>query len=206
MTALPLTRRLATLLLAGSALGLLGGCAAFHTFTSDVSSFGDWPAERRPGSFAFDRLPSQQAQATEQESLEQLALPALQAAGFTPAPEGVAADVLVQVGARSERQLRSPWDDPLWMRPWGPWGPSPRPGFWLSARWPDAGWMRSDYSREVALLIRDRSSGKALYEVHASSSGTTQGSNALYGALFATALKEFPAIHVEPHPVSVEMP
>ena len=51
--------RLAWLALAG--MLLLAGCAAFDSLTVYVSSTGDWPAERKPGSFAFERLPSQQA-------------------------------------------------------------------------------------------------------------------------------------------------
>ena len=40
---------------------VLGGCAAFNNLASDVSSYGPWPAERKPASFVFERLPSQQA-------------------------------------------------------------------------------------------------------------------------------------------------
>lgn len=196
-------RRLAAWLTLGAAAVLLGGCAALHTFTSEVTSFGTWPAERHPGTFAFDRLPSQQAQAGEQDALEQLAIPALQAAGFSPAPAGTPADVLVQVGSRTERQLRAPWDDPLWMRPWSA---GPRPGPWLGPRWPDSAWSRSEYAREVALLIRDRNSGQALFETHANSTGITPGAPALYGALFQAALKNFPAVRNDPHPVSIELP
>ena len=40
---------------------LLAGCAAMNSLTSDVASYSAWPADRKPGSYAFERLPSQQA-------------------------------------------------------------------------------------------------------------------------------------------------
>ena len=49
---------------------LLGGCAGISTVSSNVSSFGEWPADRKPGTYAFERLPSQQARAAESDVLE----------------------------------------------------------------------------------------------------------------------------------------
>jgi len=197
-------RRRGWLALVGGGCALaLSGCAAFHTFSAQVSSFGQWPQGRAPGTYAFDRLPSQQAQAQEQEALEQLAAPALQAAGFTAAPAGTTPEVLVQVGARTERQLRSPWDDPLWVRPWGS---TMRPGPWWGPHWPDASWMHTEYTREVALLIRDRASGQALYETRAQSDGSTQGDHDLFQLMFQTALKDFPNVKSDVHSVSVDRP
>ena len=104
--------------LASAALGLLlvglSGCAALNSVTSDVSSFGDWPAGRAPGTYAFERLPSQQARAAEADAMEQAARPALQKAGLTAAAAGQEPDVLVQLGGRFTQTVRSPWDDPLW--------------------------------------------------------------------------------------------
>ena len=51
-------------------LALLAGCAAMRSLSTEVSSYGEWPAGRQPGSYAFERLPSQQARATETELLE----------------------------------------------------------------------------------------------------------------------------------------
>src|SRR5690242_9358720 len=106
---------------------LLTGCAALRSVSSDVSSFGEWPAERRPGTYAFERLPSQQAQPQESDALEASAAQALAKAGFRPAAPGQQPDVLVQVGASDARVVVSPWDDPLWWRGgfgfhrYGPW-------------------------------------------------------------------------------------
>ena len=107
------TRRLLLgAVLAGAAA--LAGCAALRSVSSEVSSFGEWPDGRKASSYAFERLPSQQAQAAETEVLENAARPALEKAGFKPAADGQQPDVLVQVGARDSRYSTSPWDDPLW--------------------------------------------------------------------------------------------
>lgn len=184
-------------------LALLGGCASLRNVTSDVSSFGEWPADRKAGTFAFERLPSQVARADEAAALEAAALPALQKAGFTPAAAGAAPDVLVQLGGRSQRTDYGAWNDPLWWRGgFGHW----RPGPWLSPRWGLS--LRSDFERfdrEVAVLLRDRASGTPLYEAHAQTDGSTAGDSALLAAMFAAALKDFPAsAAVNPRQVSVQ--
>lgn len=172
-------------------LALLGGCAALNQLSADVSSFGDWPAGRRPGSYAFERLPSQQAQADAQQKLEDAARPALERAGFVAAAPGAEPEVLVQVGARVSRTDRSPWDDPLWWRGgFGTWHRGP----WAGPYWSMG--LRVDgprYDREVALLLRERASGKPLYEARASSEGTSPGDESLLAPLFDAALADFPA-------------
>lgn len=193
-------RQLGLAALAAAALGL-GGCAALSTLNSEVSSFGEWPADRKPGSYAFERLPSQQARASVQEQLEAAAAPALAAAGFAPAAAGQAPDVIVQLGARVTRTDLSPWDDPLWWNGgFGYW----RHGPWIGPRWSLYGYaeMRR-YEREVAVLIRDRASGRPLYEARASSDGSSAGGFDILQAMYAAALKDFPATGPNPRVVGV---
>lgn len=192
-------------LLLGLALATtLTGCAEFKTLRSDVSSYGQWPAERNGASYAFDRLPSQQSQADKTAELEALAAPALAAAGLKPVAAGATPDLLVQLGARVERTDRSPWDDPFWPRPWVVVG---RPSMlWYMPGWGFTSPPRPDYQREVAVLIRDRASGQALYETRAVSSGSLSGTDAVLRAMFAAALKEFPLAQAKPHEVAVLMP
>ncbi|MFO1291836.1 MAG: DUF4136 domain-containing protein [Rubrivivax sp.] len=189
---------LTTLALAAAALG---GCAALRSVASDVSTFGDWPAERKPGSYAFDRLPSQQAQAAETERIENAARPALAKAGFVPAAAGQAPDVLVQVGARITRTDLYPWADPLWWHGgFGYW----RHGPWMGPSWSLS--MRYDatrYEREVALLIRDRASGKPLFEARASNEGGTAAGDETLAAMFEAALVDFPKTGINPRRVVV---
>jgi hypothetical protein len=183
---------------------LLGGCAALRSVSADVSSFGEWPAERRPGSYAFERLPSQQARAAESDLLETAARGALEKAGFKPAEPGKEPEVLVQVAAREGRAEISPWDDPLWWRGgFGYW----RHGPWLSPRWGFN--LRYDfprYERQVALLLRDRATGKPLFEARASSEGSSRADSALLGALFEAALMDFPRLGMNPRRVVVQLP
>lgn len=187
------------LLLAAS----LAGCAALNTVQADLSTWGDWPADRKPGSYAFDRLPSQQARADETERLEAAARPALEKAGFVPAAPGATPDVLVQVAARTSRTATDLWADPLWWR--GGFG-------YYRRSWTGPVWVisphfdSSRYDREVALLLRDGASGKPLYEARVSNEGSTAGSDSLVAALFQGALVDFPRNGPNPRTVSVTLP
>lgn len=197
------TRRLMLgALLAGSAV--LAGCAGLRHVSTEVSSFGEWPDGRGAGTYAFERLPSQQAQAAETEVLEAAARPALEKAGFKPAAAGQQPDVLVQVGARDSRFVTTAWDDPLWWRGgFGYW----RHGPWMAPRWNMS--MRYDFPRyesQVALLVRDRTSGKPLYETRAATETGSRPDAALYSALFQASLVDFPRLGMNPRRVVVELP
>ncbi len=184
---------------------LLAACAGVNTVSSNVASYGEWPADRKPGTYAFERLPSQQARAAESEALENSARAALEKAGFKPAEAGKEPEVLVQVGARDARYVLSPWDDPLWWRGgFGYWryGPYVSPRWGVSARYD----YFPRYERQVALLIRDRASGKPLFEARASSEGTTRSDASMLSAMFEAALMDFPRLGVNPRRVVVELP
>ena len=188
----------------------LGGCAAFTSVTSEVATYGDWPAGRAPGTYVFERLPSQQARSARQAELEAAAARALEGAGFRPAATGAQADVVVQLGARISRTEVSPWDDPLWWR-WGA-GYWRGPGWRLHPRSAFHGTFQADgytrYERNIAVLLRDRASGTPLYEAHAQTDGNSMGDAALLGAMFEAALKDFPAASALPNPrrVTVQLP
>ena len=200
-------RTVATLVAAAA----LTGCASMYNVDADVSSFSRWPAGRGPGTYAFERLPSQQAQPQQAQMLEDAARRAIEGSGLVPVPEGGAPDVTVQVGARITEYDRSPFDDPfwygsrgLWHRPFAYgrygrpfWGPGWRRGYWDS--------YDSYYDREAAVLIRDKRSGEPLYEARAESQGPTTGLTTVLPALFVAAMKDFPAgSTTNPHRVTVE--
>ena len=68
MTLLNSTHRLLCVAaLAGAAL--LSGCATLRSIDTSVATFGAWPAGTPPGTYAFDRLPSQQANPALQQEL-----------------------------------------------------------------------------------------------------------------------------------------
>jgi|JI8StandDraft_2_1071088.scaffolds.fasta_scaffold47510_2 hypothetical protein len=200
-----LPRRAALAAAAAGALLLLGGCAGLNTLTAEVSSFGEWPADRSPGSYAFERLPSQQARAAETEALEAAARGALAKAGFTPVAAGATPDVLVQVGSRVGRS-DAPWADPFWWRGgFGYWRPNP----WIGPRWGYSAQLdlSARYEREVAVLIRDRASGKPLFEARAShESASTSASAPTLGAMFLAAMADFPKLGLNPRRVTVTLP
>lgn len=220
MTIIQSTRRLVALAaLCGAAL--IAGCASLRSVDTSVATFGAWPADTAPGTYAFDRLPSQEKNLQRQQALENAAAQALAVAGFRPAADGAKPAVMIQIGARIERFEQAPWDDPFWWGgprrfgyggwgapygaygPWGPWGGygGLRRGVWAPfPPQPDV------YQREVALLIRDASTGKALYETRASSDGYSDGGDRVLAAMFDASLKDFPRTDDRAHNVRVELP
>ncbi len=188
---------------AGAALLALAGCAGLQQLSAEVSTFGTWPTGRSPGSYAFERLPSQQTRAEAMQQLEAAAAPALAQAGFLPAAPGAQPDVLVQVGLRVSRADSSPWDDPLWWHGgFGVW----RPGPWRGPMW-GASWRSEPprYDHEVAVLLRDRRSGAPLFEARASSEGFQRSAVLSLQPLFLAALMDFPASGVNPRQVVVPL-
>ena len=191
-----------------SLLAALTACAGMNAIESDVSTYSQWPADRKPTSYAFERLPSQQARPQDQAQLEATARPALAQAGFVEAADPKDADVTVQVGVRISRADRY-YDDPFWWRGgpmfysrWGArpyWGPGWGPGAGLAYDSPR-------YDREVAVLIRDRKSNQPLYEARASNDGLTSGGDQLTGAMFIAAMKDFPHNGINPRRITVPLP
>jgi hypothetical protein len=90
------------------ALVLLAGCTATTPrLVSDVTAYSHWPITREPSTYAFERVPEQQARAGRQQEVEDAARGALEAMGFSPVSDTTSADVVVQIGARA-RVTRQP--------------------------------------------------------------------------------------------------
>ncbi len=183
-----------------TALATLSGCAALNDLRSDVSSYSNWPAGRKPASYVFERLPSQQAQPELQQRLEDAARGAVEAAGFMPAADAQAADVSIQLGARVSANDRSIYDDPFWWRGGGFVGfGRGRGGFGFWG--PGLRYDTPTYEREVAVLIRDRKTGQALFESRSSNDGVSPSMNGLLSAMYEAALKDFPNAGPNPRKV-----
>ncbi len=191
----------------------LVGCAS-NSLSSDVSTFGGWPADRQPDTYAFERLPSQQAEPEKQQRLEDAARSAIESAGFKPAADAQTADVTVQLAARADALYRSGLDDPLWWNGglyrsrfgyagFGGFGGGLAFGRGIGLGYFDDGLRH--YAREVAVLIRDRKSGAALYEARASSGGVLPLTPALLGAMFQAALTSFPHGDAKPRHVTTPL-
>jgi hypothetical protein len=195
---------------------VLGGCASTNQLSSNVSSYSRWPAERKPASYTFERLPSQEARPQVQERLENAARGAIEAAGFSAATDPAAADYAIQLGARVDAQAYYLNDDPFWWRGgfYGPYGYGPYGrGFWGPGFWGGPGSYGSAmwsapmpiYQREVAVLIRDRRSGTPLYEARANNDGGSSAIESLLPAMFEAALKDFPNGGVNPRRVTTQI-
>ncbi len=184
----------------------LCGCAATQ-LDSTVHSQGAWPGGREPGTYAFQRLPSQQSDAIEQDQIEADAQPALARAGFKAVHNG-APDVRVQLARRSGQSSGYP----------GPFGGFAPYGFggmyggaWRGAGWGyGAGWAFAPYDfapvyfSEVAVLIVDANSQATLYESRARTD-IFVGDRLLWSALFEAALRDFPYNAVSPRQVVVKL-
>jgi hypothetical protein len=201
-----------------AATAVLAGCAGMHQIESEVSTYSEWKPDRKPGTYAFERLPSQQADPQRAQMLEDAARPWIEAAGFKSVPDPAVADVTVQLNARTTSYDRAIYDDPFWWHggvfayrggrgfygpgwgpggPWGgPWGPYGCGGFGCG------GFSRMPYyEREVALLIRDRQANKPIYEAHAVSGGNYSMSQGLLPSMFEAAMKDFPYGGLNPRKV-----
>ncbi|MEQ1804268.1 MAG: DUF4136 domain-containing protein [Burkholderiaceae bacterium] len=181
-------------------VALLGACATPRQLDNDVSTYSQWPAGRKPASYAFERLPSQQARAELQQQLEDAARGAIEAAGFAAAPDEAQAEVGIQVGVRTSALARAVFDDPFWWR--GGVSTRWRRGFYSSA---GIHYTTPIYEREVALLIRDRKSGQTLYEARASNATGSGADATVLAAMFEAAMKDFPNTAINPRRVTVEL-
>ncbi len=200
-----------------AALLAAAGCAT--QISSEVSTFGTWPADRRPDTYVFERLPSQQEQ-PDQQRMEDAARTAIETAGFKPAADAQAADVAVLLGTRLVASAFSPFDDPIW---WGgglhgsrfghggwrggfgggfsgSYGLGYGSGFAFGV---DDPWRR--HVREVSVLIRDRKSGTVVYESHATSDGVLTLTPALMTAMFQAALAPFPTTDAKARSVTTPL-
>lgn len=182
---------------------VLTGCAATNVI-SQVSSYGPWPEARKPGAYAFERLPSQAVQAADQAKLETAAEPALLKRGFHRVEQADKADYTVQIDASVRTEPRTRYDPTL-----VPYGMHPgyavpgHPYFWRPGV---GGWWGSGGSGlslslaleppwvtlEVRLLIRDRRDGKVLYETQASHDRVGAVDEAAMPYVFEAALDGFP--------------
>lgn len=174
----------------------LGGCASMKEVRVDVRSFGAWPPGRAPGTYAFDRLPSQQSQAAVQDQLERAAVPALEAAGFKPVDRQLA-QVWVQVSMQVIQTREEVWPSMGWsMRQgYGDWRQGWDTGLGLDFR-------PAYYEQRVGLLVRDRQSGEVLHEAQGVVGGT-RVNEANWRPMFEALLKDFPGPAVSPRTVVV---
>jgi Domain of unknown function (DUF4136) len=210
-----MVRHLLILLLAWG----LAGCAGLQSVDNTVQSYARWDtptstsatgavkAPAAPQRYRFERLPSQRDgwDSEGQERLEAMARQALAPRGWTPASTDADARWTVQVTASSVRVGRDPWNDP-----WGGWRVqgyivggnghlffAPMFGFPMET---------PGYQRQVALLIREATSGRVVYETRADHESRWNSTPALWQAMLEAALRDFPAPPDGPRQVNIDLP
>ena len=199
-----LRRRPRPLLLAVLAALLLAACATGYRLDNQVQSFSGLQAglPAHP-TYTFERLPSQANQPA-QAQLEALADPALFAAGFRR--DDASPRYTVQVTARVQ-QVISPWADP-W-DPWWGWGgfghAGPRSGLGFGWGGPFPRMEQAWFQREVGILVREKASGRVVYETRASSDGPWLDSSVVLPAMFQAALQGFPNPPAGPRRVDIQI-
>lgn len=224
-------RRSPWLLLCLMLCGLwLGGCAGPTELRTEVSTFGNWPAERKPGPYVFERLPSQDSQPAQQAELEAAAQPALAGVGFSLASKPEQARYKVQLGLQVQVDRRPRYDPFLYpYRSHGAYpyahGPvyrvPPKPGQPARLVYPAmGGWWGSGghgglafsmsmeppwVQMQVSLLIRDARSNQVLYETRATYDRMGTPDTALLAPLFKGALQDFPLAPAGPRTVTVPL-
>lgn len=186
----------------------LTGCASVRLVDSDVQSFSQLRALPAPPTYRFERLPSQQAQSGQQDTIEAQAAQALAKVGMR-LDNSEQAVYRVQAHARIDREMQPDWYDPWWGGGWGPgwgagfggWGGG---GFYggLAMRFPPP----TLYRREVGLVMREAASAAVVYETHAVHEGIWTDNPAVFGAMFDAALTGFPTPPTGQRRVNVEIP
>lgn len=191
-----------------AAVVALSGCASGQrqSVSSDVTSYSRWPAQRQPGTYEFETLPSAAATSAQQRQLQEAARAAIERAGFVPVPAGKTADFRIQLGLRLTDVARSsPFDDPFWYA-----GTRLRSGRGLPGSWP--GWPSMidpypdglDRQREVAVLIRASDSSQVMFEAQASNDDAVFTASRALPAMFSAALTDFPGGNSKMHRIVVD--
>ncbi|KAF1023197.1 MAG: hypothetical protein GAK30_00650 [Paracidovorax wautersii] len=192
-----------------AAAALLSACAAtqLQTNVQAYSTLQALPAQANDRTYRFERLPSQQADAG-QDDLERQARVALQKiglalAGSPDAPTAQRPRYSVQVQLRQTVLPLDPYGfygpDPFWGRGWGP-------GFygaWAGPFWSSG---RTETRSELTLLLRDLTNGQVVFEGHAVHSDLPVARNVLVPALLDAALRDFPQPPAGTRQVIVPLP
>ena len=199
-------RALAALFLIATGLWLMTGCAGVRLVDTDVTAFPKWTAAPPgPGTaYRFERLPSQQNPAAQQDAVEAQARAALAKVGMELNPP--LARYSVQVVATTQIIERGyPGYDGIFGGPGVFLGGGNRGvGFGLSfpMRFPEPTYFK----RELTMLMRELSTQQVVFEVRAFHDGIWSDSQAVFPAMMDAALRGFP----EPPPgtrrINVEIP
>ena len=180
------------LFLIATSLWLMTGCASVRLVDTDVTAFPKWTAAPPgPGTaYRFERLPSQQNLAAQQDAVEADARTALAKVGMELNP--AVARYSVQVVATTQIIERGyPGYDGIFGGPGLFLGGGSRGlGFGLSfpMRFPEPTYFK----REVSMLMRELISQQVVFETRAFHDGVWSDPQAVFPAMMDAALRGFP--------------
>ncbi len=180
---------------------LLSACAS--TFTSQVSSFHEWPANFEKKTYLFERAPEQENQPEHKHYEAELAQQ-LSKLGFVAASDGSQAQLKISLRYASgikdfELSPLSPyWNpyfyDPYWRyhfrRGWYyryPAWPGGLPGRGVAA-------VNASYLHQLEIKFSELSSGKTLADIRASTEQSNQEISLFLPDLISAALSDFPGV------------
>ena len=198
--------RLIGIIAASVAALILTGCGTTRMVDNDVRTFAQWPGGTAPAAatYRFERLPSQQSFGERQAALEKVARASLEKVGFKYDEKSTRYSV--QIGARTEREPRSPWDDPM------PILGVPGRDYVVTGNG-QLVWVptvpRADthwFKRQVTLIVRDLSTMQVVYETHALHEGRWADTDSVLPAMFDAALLGFPNAPAGPRKIEIEIP
>lgn len=194
----------------------LTGCATTRVIDSDVTAFQSWKtAPPGPGTtYQFERLPSQQAQAAQQDAVEAAARPALARVGLVPGNIAPRYSVQVLVTRQVVEQI---YADPFGDGGFGGlrgYGYGPRAGYGpfggfggygyggfgfggfrgasFGDFYPMGRYESATFRHEVAVLMRDNSDQRIAFETRALHDGPWNDTLTILPALLDAALQGFP--------------
>lgn len=207
-------KRVFSALLAVAVLALfMAGCSTVRLVDSDVTAFSRWSAAPpAPGTpYRFERLPSQQTPAAQQDQdrVEALARNALAKVGLDLAPNVArySVQVLVSTLVLDRGFYGSPgyggFGYPMTgvFMGGGSRGASLGLGMSFPLRFPDP-----YFKRELSMLMRELSSGQVVFETRAVHDGVWSDTLAVLPAMLDAALRGFPQPPPGTRRVNVEIP
>lgn len=186
----------------------LTGCSGMRLVETQVNSFAPQPVA--PGArYRFERLPSQQAEATAQTRLESLAEQALAKVGLRRAGE---ATLGIQVSAvlRQENTATDPSGLAIgwnlgWVMGSGVGGQGSLMLGNQGLLFPGLA-TQPVYWRRVSLVMRDLASQTVVFESHASAEDRWRDDEVIWAAMLDAALQGFPRPPAGVRRVAVEIP
>lgn len=176
-------------------LAALAGCAGTRLIDSEVRSFHNGTPQVAAASYQFERLPSQQADATGQAQRENWAAPVLQRLGWELVTE--APRYTVQLNVAIEQVLRS---DPFFTRRW-----IGMPGGFFGASPLLIPVESVLYRFQMQVLVRDAQSRDVVYEATAQHTGPWRDQDQILPAVLLAALRDFPQGSAGPVSVKVQI-